>query len=179
MKEFVVKILKTKAGYYARLRRVIKISVNGEEIEYYRESCRTLFRYKNFIIKFDRGRTYKNRFITHDPADAQCLTEAELWETIKRKDRPFFAGILGSGQIYRNHRYYDYIIQYYIHNEGPTRLQLKRHPQKESFYKIIQKYGIEDVHSRRNIRVLRNRLKIVDFGMTTVNGAAWDLVNEE
>jgi len=163
MNRFDIKIANTRKLYSRR--RVAGLTINGSNLVRRREtSCRDIFKYKKFIIKFDPSRPV-DETIHHSGTMFQCQTEAKIWSLLTRYDKRYFVPVLFSGTIEHGKCEYDYIVQPFV---KIRELDYENRDQIDRILKRLQKkYGVVDiVYNSGNTTVdEETHFKILDYGM--------------
>lgn len=112
-----------------------KLLLNGKPIK--RLTCsdgasRDVFTNGKVVVKID-----------NDHSEDQCMVEYNVFQKIKRKDLKHFAPIVGFGDIQRDGRTRQYVIQKFV-NRKRGRISEKS---RDVIYNLKSKYNIADMHS--------------------------------
>ena len=124
----------------------IKVFVDGIEANYWRKSCRHIYRANNILIKIDTGED--------DPLDMeQCQNEINTLKSINDRDLKYFQPIIAYG--------HGWVAQEFVEFDESLREEYWR-----VIYNICEKYGFTDIYIGNNwgVRKSDNQPVIYDFG---------------
>jgi hypothetical protein len=121
-------LLKIKGSYY----------LNGEKLKRIRgNSSREIWIGEKYVLKID---CYGKGSTGSKECDYQCKNEWEVWKTINKEDKKFFAKCLGFGKL--NHNRYFIVQKKYLLSDRIR--DYKSQKEIWAFQNILSKYNLDN-----------------------------------